>query len=197
VLTAAGIRLSELAGRRYDPGGPRSSGIDLWQREITVRGTGGNAESHLYPHRFRRHFSHTWPDRGGPGADQMELAGWASPQMLTRYRASARSARARRTHDRHIRPPSAAPAFTPATPGSSPPGHNSPASSGAIFSQGGHPGRPADGPADTQPAGDPSREPRKSVRRSAGNASHGRQPRGRAANPPRKPESEVTAWPAA
>jgi hypothetical protein len=63
VLTAAGIRLSELAGRRYDPGGPRSSGIDLWQREITVRGTGGNAESHLYPHRFRRHFSHTWPDR--------------------------------------------------------------------------------------------------------------------------------------
>jgi integrase/recombinase XerD len=41
VLTAAGIRLSELAGRRYDPGGPRSSGIDLWQREITVRGTGG------------------------------------------------------------------------------------------------------------------------------------------------------------
>jgi integrase/recombinase XerD len=30
----------------------------------------------------------------------MELAGWASPQMLTRYRASARSARARRTYDR-------------------------------------------------------------------------------------------------
>jgi hypothetical protein len=30
----------------------------------------------------------------------MELNGWASPQMLRRYGASARSARARRTHDR-------------------------------------------------------------------------------------------------
>ena len=30
----------------------------------------------------------------------MGLNGWASPQMLTRYGASARSARARRTYDR-------------------------------------------------------------------------------------------------
>jgi hypothetical protein len=29
----------------------------------------------------------------------MELKGWASPQMLRRYSASARSARARRTYD--------------------------------------------------------------------------------------------------
>ena len=55
---------------------------------------------HLYPHRFRHHFSHTWLDRGGPEGDLMELAGWASPQMLRRYGASARSARARRTYDR-------------------------------------------------------------------------------------------------
>jgi site-specific recombinase XerD len=41
VLTATGIRLSELAGLRYDPGDPRRSDIDLWQREITVRGKGG------------------------------------------------------------------------------------------------------------------------------------------------------------
>jgi site-specific recombinase XerD len=34
VFTAAGIRLSELAGLRC-------SNIDLWQREITVRGKGG------------------------------------------------------------------------------------------------------------------------------------------------------------
>jgi integrase len=33
--------LSELAGIRYDPGDPRRSDIDLWQREITVRGKGG------------------------------------------------------------------------------------------------------------------------------------------------------------
>jgi integrase len=56
----------------------------------------------LYPHRFRHHFSHTWLDRGGPEGDLMELNGWASPQMLRRYGASARSARARarRTYDR-------------------------------------------------------------------------------------------------
>jgi site-specific recombinase XerD len=37
VLKATGIRLAELAGLRYDPGHPRRSDIDLWQREITVR----------------------------------------------------------------------------------------------------------------------------------------------------------------
>jgi len=41
VLRATGIRLAELAGLRYDPGDPRCSDIDLWQREITVRGKGG------------------------------------------------------------------------------------------------------------------------------------------------------------
>jgi integrase/recombinase XerD len=157
VFTATGIRLSELAGLRYDPSDPRDSDIDLWQREITVRGKGGRprivkighraarsvdrylrarsrhaqawrpqlwlgvnnrepltaagiyqmtarrgrqAGVDAFPHRFRHHFSHTWLDRGGPEGDLMELAGWASPQMLTRYGASARSARARRTYDR-------------------------------------------------------------------------------------------------
>jgi integrase/recombinase XerD len=41
VFRATGIRLAELAGIRYDPGDPRRSDIDLWQREITVRGKGG------------------------------------------------------------------------------------------------------------------------------------------------------------
>jgi integrase/recombinase XerD len=54
----------------------------------------------VYPHRFRHHFSHTWLDRGGLDGDLMELNGWTSPQMLRRYGASARSARARRTYDR-------------------------------------------------------------------------------------------------
>jgi integrase/recombinase XerD len=53
-----------------------------------------------FPHRFRHHFSHTSLDRGGPEGDLMELNGWTSPQMLARYGASARSARARRTYDR-------------------------------------------------------------------------------------------------
>jgi integrase/recombinase XerD len=54
----------------------------------------------LYPHRFRHHFAHTWLDRGGAEGDLMELSGWVSPQMLTRYGASARGARARRSYDR-------------------------------------------------------------------------------------------------
>ena len=54
----------------------------------------------VYPHRFRHHFSHTWLDRGGAERDLMELNGWTSPQMLARYGASARAARARRTYDR-------------------------------------------------------------------------------------------------
>ena len=51
----------------------------------------------VYPHRFRHHFSHTWLDRGGAERDLMELNGWTSPQMLTRYGASAS---ARRSYDR-------------------------------------------------------------------------------------------------
>ena len=51
----------------------------------------------VYPHRFRHHFSHTSLDRGGAEGDLMELNGWTSPQMLRRYGASARSARARRS----------------------------------------------------------------------------------------------------
>jgi site-specific recombinase XerD len=41
VFKATGIRLAELADLRYDARDPRRSDIDLWQREITVRGKGG------------------------------------------------------------------------------------------------------------------------------------------------------------
>jgi site-specific recombinase XerD len=40
VFRATGVRLSELAGIRYDPGDPGRSDIDLWHREITVHGKG-------------------------------------------------------------------------------------------------------------------------------------------------------------
>lgn len=156
VLTATGIRAAELAGIRYDADTCRSD-VDLWRREITVRGKGGRprvvrighdaaravdryirvrarheqawraqlwlgvnnrgpmtangiyqmivrrgkqAGVDAWTHRFRHHFSHTWLDRGGAEGDLMELNGWSSPQMLRRYGASARSARARRTYDR-------------------------------------------------------------------------------------------------
>jgi len=61
---------------------------------------GRQCDVDLYPHRFRHHFSRTWLDHGGPEGDLMELNGWASPQMLRRYGASARSARA----PPHLRP---------------------------------------------------------------------------------------------
>jgi integrase/recombinase XerD len=157
VFRATGMRLSELAGIRYDPGDPRLSDLDLWHREVTVHGKGRktrivkighdaaravdryirvrarHAQAYrpqlwlgtgsrgpmtasgiyqviarrgqecgieVFPHRFRHHFSHTWLDRGGAEGDLMELNGWTSPQMLRRYGASARSARARRGYDR-------------------------------------------------------------------------------------------------
>jgi site-specific recombinase XerD len=157
VLRATGIRLSELAGIRYDSDDSRRSDLDLWHREITVHGKGRktrvvkisheaaraldryirararHAQAHrpqlwlginnrgpmtssgiyqavarrgrrcgieVFPHWLRHHFSHTWLDHGGAEGDLMELNGWTSPQMLRRYGASARSARARRSYDR-------------------------------------------------------------------------------------------------
>jgi integrase/recombinase XerD len=43
VFRATGIRLSELAGIVYDTEDAQRSDVDLWQREITVRGKGGKA----------------------------------------------------------------------------------------------------------------------------------------------------------
>ncbi len=54
VFKATGIRLAELAGLRYDPGDPRHSDIDLWQREITVRGKGGKPRIVRIGHRASR-----------------------------------------------------------------------------------------------------------------------------------------------
>ena len=162
VFEATGIRLSELAAIRYDPGDPERGDLDLCGREIRVVGKGGKprivtisyeaarsldrylrarakhpqaghpelwlgangrgpltsagiyqlvvrrgeqAGVAVHPQRFRHHFSHTWLDRGGAPGDLMELNGWSSPQMLTWYGASARSARARRNYDRIMNSP--------------------------------------------------------------------------------------------
>ena len=161
MFRSTGARLSELAGIVYDAEDTQRSDVDLWQREITVRGKGGKTRivriSHqtavtldryirvrarhaqayrpqlwpgvnnrglvtakgnyqmivrrarqcavaVHPHRFRHHFSYTWLDRGGAEGDLMELNGWTSPQMLRRYGASARGARARRSYDRVMDP---------------------------------------------------------------------------------------------
>jgi integrase len=63
--------------------------------QVIVR-RGGQCGIRVFPH----HFSHTLIDHGGAEGDLMELNGWTSPQMLRRYGASARSARARRSYDR-------------------------------------------------------------------------------------------------
>ena len=83
-----------MAGSRR-PGAPTPNGI--YQAAARAGERVGVA---VYPHRFRHHFSHTWADRGRAEGDLMELNGWVSPQMLTRYGASARGARARRSYDR-------------------------------------------------------------------------------------------------
>jgi integrase/recombinase XerD len=70
-----------------------------------VARVGERAGVAVYPHRFRHHFSHTWLEHGGAEGDLMELNGWVSPQMLTRYGASARGARARRSYDRVMSAP--------------------------------------------------------------------------------------------
>ena len=64
-------------------------------RPLIVGKVGRQCGVTAYLHRFRHHFSHTWLDRGGTERDLMELNGWTSPQMLARYGASARDARAR------------------------------------------------------------------------------------------------------
>jgi len=79
---AVALGRDALAQRLTDDRRGRQCGVDAWT------------------HRFRHHFSYTWLDRGGTEGDLMELNGWSSPQMLRRYGASARSARARRTYDR-------------------------------------------------------------------------------------------------
>ena len=52
----------------------------------------------VHPHQFRHSFAHEWVRAGGPETDLMRIMGWDSPQMLTRYGASAGSERARETH---------------------------------------------------------------------------------------------------
>jgi site-specific recombinase XerC len=63
VFRATGIRLSELAGIRYDAGDPLRSDIDLWQREIRVRGKGGRARIVRIGHEAARDLAQR-PPRG-------------------------------------------------------------------------------------------------------------------------------------
>ena len=54
----------------------------------------------VHPHMFRHGFADSWLRAGGSETDLMELAGWRSRQMVSRYAAANRSERAREAHRR-------------------------------------------------------------------------------------------------
>jgi site-specific recombinase XerD len=54
----------------------------------------------LYPHMFRHLFSHNWLSEAGNEGDLMELNGWKSRAMVTRYARSAAHERAMEAHKR-------------------------------------------------------------------------------------------------
>lgn len=54
----------------------------------------------VHPHQLRHTFAHNWLAAGGNEGDLQALAGWKSPQMLTRYARSTKAERAREAHRR-------------------------------------------------------------------------------------------------
>jgi site-specific recombinase XerD len=56
--------------------------------------------SPINPHAFRHTYAHRWLSSGGSEGDLLQLAGWKSRQMLTRYGASAATERAIEAHRR-------------------------------------------------------------------------------------------------
>lgn len=65
-----------------------------------LRRRGRKLGVHVHPHMFRHVFADRWLKAGGSETDLMELAGWRSRQMLTRYAAANRAERARDAHRR-------------------------------------------------------------------------------------------------
>jgi integrase len=54
----------------------------------------------INPHAFRHTYAHRWLSSVGSEGDLLQLAGWRSRQMLSRYGASAATGRAIEAHRR-------------------------------------------------------------------------------------------------
>jgi integrase len=68
--------------------------------QMLRRRSGEARITEIHPHQLRHTFSHNWLAAGGNEGDLQALAGWKSPQMLSRYARSTRSERAREAHKR-------------------------------------------------------------------------------------------------
>ena len=78
-------------------GAMTSSGV---AQAVKRRGEVAGIKS-LHPHQLRHTSVHGWLSAGGAEGDAMQLFGWKSRQMLSRYGASAAAERARAAHRRH------------------------------------------------------------------------------------------------
>lgn len=67
---------------------------------MICRRAGEAGIGHIHPHQFRHTQAHRWKANGGQDDDLMQLMGWKSRDMISRYGASAAAERARDAHRR-------------------------------------------------------------------------------------------------
>ena len=78
MFRATGARLSELAGIVYDAEDAQRSDVDLWQREITVRGKGGKTQIARISHQTAVTLDPRHPGGHGMPRHTGHSCGWES-----------------------------------------------------------------------------------------------------------------------